>query len=151
RGWPAARAPGAGRRGLRLRAVGDRRLRDRGVAQAARGRGPEAEEEAPVRRNSMRRLAPLLFAVIALGCQTASGLHAAPAPAKNLGESPIDLLARGFLARGDSPAPGFGYYAYLVFLDAGETTRPQREAAIRAFAHLLEDVRDVESLNVPRE
>lgn len=97
----------------------------------------------------MRRLALILFAIPALGCGFTS-VRGGPAKADSL-EPTIDLLARGFLVRGEQASPGFGYYAYLVFLDAGESTRPQREAAVHAFARLLEDARDVESLQVPRE
>lgn len=97
----------------------------------------------------MRRLALLLFAIPALGCQFPQ-VRAGPEKADSL-EPTVDLLTRGFLVRGAQVSPGFGYYAYLVFLDSSESTRPQREAAVRAFARLLEDVRDVESLQVPRE
>jgi len=97
----------------------------------------------------MRRLALLLFAIPALACRVAD---VRAGPQKDDGLQPtIDLLARGFLVRNEQVAPGFGYYAYLVFLDQAEATRPQREAAVRAFSRLLEDARDVESLQVPRE
>ncbi|HYV45193.1 MAG TPA: hypothetical protein VFA20_10050 [Myxococcaceae bacterium] len=97
----------------------------------------------------MRRLALLSFATLVLGCSFFRSVSAGPS--KDALQPTVDLLARGFLVRGEQALPGFGYYAYLVFLDAGESTRPQREAAVRAFARLLEDARELDSLQVPRE
>jgi len=97
----------------------------------------------------MRRLGLLSFATLVLGCSFLGPVRAGPS--KDALQPTVDLLARGFLVRGEQPLPGFGYYAYLVFLDAGESTRPQREAAVRAFTRLLEDARELDSLQVPRE
>lgn len=90
-------------------------------------------------------------AVLLLGSACATSSVMASKPPDEGGAAPVDLLARGYLVRGQEAPAGYGYYAYLVFLDATDATRAEREAAVRAFARLLEDVKDVESLEVPRE
>lgn len=115
----------------------------------------------------MRRMVLLMIALAGLSCRVGMSVLAGPPPQKGERalalagdhltpgqpeeQAALDLLARGYLVRGKSVTEGFGYYAYLVFLDAGESTRPQRENAIRAFTRLLEDGRELESLQVPRE
>ena len=61
-------------------------------------------------------------------------------------EPTIDLLVRGFLTRDGNPRRNFAYYTYLLFLDSGEASRADREAAVAAFVALLEDVHDVQSV-----
>lgn len=92
-----------------------------------------------------------LLALVLLGCGTVPVKIGNDAKCAGCAAPALDLLARGFLVRGEEPQEGFGYYAYLVFADAGETSRPQREAAIAAFVRLMEDARDIDQLEIPRD
>lgn len=92
----------------------------------------------------MRHRAKLLticgaLALGGLGCST-MGLNFVTKPSE---DNPPDVLVRGYLVKGKPPAR-FAYHAYLVFFDRSAATRPQREAAIRAFAGLLSDVSEYE-------
>jgi hypothetical protein len=80
-----------------------------------------------------------LVAAGGLGCHT-MGLNFVTKPTE---DDPPDVLVRGYLVR-NKPPPRFAYHAYLVFFDRSEATRPQREAAIRAFTRLLTDVSEYE-------
>lgn len=104
-----------------------------------------------MRHRAMAKLLALCGAIGLGGPGCAYNLEVAGQSKAASGELQVDLLARGFLLRGQEVSSGFGYYAYLVFLDGSEATRAEREAAIRAFAHLLEDVTEVSRLPVPKE
>ncbi|HVE83089.1 MAG TPA: hypothetical protein VND93_09600 [Myxococcales bacterium] len=91
--------------------------------------------------------------LLALGLAVAGcAAHEAAGPSKvEGGEAKINLLARGFIVKGEPVSKDFGYYAYLVFRDSGDSTRKEREAAIHAFHGLLKDARIAQSYPVDKK
>jgi hypothetical protein len=97
----------------------------------------------------------LVCSVVISGCPSYgafASIYGTPPPSNYTGaSSQIDLLVRGYLVRNVTIDPDYGYYAYLLFLDKSESTRPHRKAAAEAFVNLLDDVTEASKLQTPHE